>query len=136
MTARNHFKTSERTPVYNCIAHVFDDFDRWWWPHVDAHWPPECPLIESIEAFHSMFLSLRYSECSDGELEPDFDKIALYALDGTPKHAARQVSKEQWSSKIGQHIDIVHTLDALAGPLYGHVVRYYRKPTGSTAISS
>lgn len=74
-----------------------------------------------------MFLSLAYSECKDGTLEKGVGKIALYALDGLPKHAARQVSETKWSSKIGRYIDIEHTLKALEGSCYGSVVKYYKK---------
>ena len=75
-----------------------------------------------------MFLSLGYVECEDGKLEDGVEKIVLFALDGEPKHASRQVSATRWSSKLGKYIDIEHTLDALEGPVYGYVAKFYKKP--------
>ena len=49
-------------------------------------------------------------------------RVALYALNGSPKHAARQVAANVWTSKIGQNIDIEHNLRGLEGPTYGQVV--------------
>ena len=133
ITTQNYSKTSERTPVYNCVAHAVGDYTQWWWPHENAYWPPGCPLADSIDSFDMMFSYLQYAVCEDGEFEQGFDKIALYALNGVPTHAARQVSQGRWSSKIGQYIDIEHAPDALEGPRYGYVIKYYRKPVSSEA---
>lgn len=127
ISKKNYSKTSEETTEYNCIAHAFGDFSQPWWPAVDAYWPPGCPLVGSIESFHTMFLSLGYSECEDGKFENGVKKIALYALYGVPTHAARQVSKTKWTSKLGKYIDIEHTLRAIEGPAYGYVLKYYKK---------
>ena len=127
LTRRNYVKTSERTPRYNCIAHAVGDFSRWWWPHRSYYWPSQCPLTASIDAFGMMFSCLHYSECQNDEVEHGYEKVALYALNGGPTHAARQKSNGKWSSKIGRNIDIEHALEALDGPLYGKVVKYYKR---------
>ena len=129
ITAQNYRKTSDRTPAYNCIAHAIGNFNNWWWPHEDAYWPPNCSSHDIMEAFHLMFLSLDYCECQNGSFEEAFEKIALYALNDVPTHAARQVSNGQWSSKLGTYIDIEHSLAALEGPHYGYVVKYYKRQT-------
>lgn len=100
ITEKDYSKTSEQTTDYNCIAHAFGDFSQPWWPIVDAYWPPGCPLVVSIEAFHLMFLYFGYLECEDGEFEKGVDKIALYALDGVPTHAARQVSEKKMEQQV------------------------------------
>lgn len=134
ITCGNFIKTSERTADYNCIAHALGDYTRVWWPHQNTYWPPGCPLIATISAFDSMFFSLGYRVCNGGQFEPGFDKVALYALAGAPKHAARQVAEDRWSSKIGRYIDIEHSLDAIEGPGYGYVVKFYKKQLKKTAI--
>jgi hypothetical protein len=56
-------------------------------------------------------------------LEPGIEKIALYALNDLPTHAARQLSNGWWTSKLGPHVDIEHIHpDAIAGGIYGEVV--------------
>ena len=51
-----------------------------------------------------------YFPTVDESLEPGFEKVALYALGGVPKHAARQLSSGRWSSKLGDLEDVEHTL--------------------------
>jgi hypothetical protein len=122
--------TSPATPVYNCIAWAAGMTDDWWWPDpmgVSA-WPPAAPRAETVEAFLAAFESLGYVRCDDAALEPGFEKVALYALDGLPKHAARQLPNGRWTSKCGELEDIEHTLDGLAGPWYGSVVHLLKRP--------
>ena len=123
-----HIKSSE-TPAYNCIAWTMGDVSRWWWPHPQAYWPENCPLEESITAFEAMFVSLGYVRGDGGDFELGKEKIALYALHGSPTHAAKQMQDGSWISKIGQHKDIEHTLRGLEGPRYGQVVSFFVKPT-------
>jgi hypothetical protein len=56
-----------------------------------AYWPSEALRIATIAAFVDAFTSLGYSPCADGGLDPGSEKVALYALQGTPTHAARQL---------------------------------------------
>ena len=44
----------------------------------------------------------------DGPLQDGYEKIAIYALDGEPTHAARQLDTGRWTSKLGKHEDIEH----------------------------
>jgi hypothetical protein len=60
-------------------------------------------------------------------LESGFEKIALYALEGHPKHAARQLPDGAWSSKLGKYIDIAHSLNGLEGTVYGQVVGFLKR---------
>ena len=80
--------------------------------------------METIEAFVDAFWTLGYVPCEDGRHEPGYEKVALYAFDGTPTHAARQLTDGRWSSKLGRSVDIAHTPDALDGPVYGAIVLY------------
>jgi hypothetical protein len=62
------------------------------------------------------------------ELEQGQEKIAIYARDGEPTHAARQLEDGSWTSKLGPSVDISHAAtSAVEGSLYGAVVRYMRR---------
>ena len=120
--------TSPATPVYNCIAYALGQVDRWWWPHHDAHWPLACPLEETIPVFQAAFRVFGYEKCENDQLEIGYEKIALYAKDNKPTHAARQLSNGRWTSKCGQNVDIEHKLRELEGKKYGKVAMYFRRP--------
>ena len=47
-----------------------------------------------------MFEALGFVECQDGTHEPGHEKVALYALNNVPTHAARQDADGNWFSKI------------------------------------
>ena len=72
-----------------------------------------------------MFEQLGYQECATDELEPGFEKVALFVnVDNLPTHAARQLPNGSWTSKLGRWQDIEHqSLNNLAGspPMYGNV---------------
>src|SRR5262249_46956900 len=92
--------TSPATSGYNCIAWAAGKNDAWWWPdkmHVH-YWPDEVERVVSMTAFQALFEFLGYARCDDGIFEIGFEKVALYAMDGKPKHAARQTSTGQWTS--------------------------------------
>jgi hypothetical protein len=64
-------------------------------------------------------------------LEPGYEKVALFALGGSVKHAARQLPDGRWTSKMGRDIDIRHDeVDGVSGPFYGDVVLYLRRRIG------
>ncbi len=75
-------------------------------------------------------MALGYEECEDGSHEPGFEKIALYAKDAEPTHAARQLPDGRWTSKLGKLEDIAHSLEGLAECLYGEIVLFMKRPAG------
>ena len=127
--------TSAAAPDYNCIAWAAGDDTDWWWPDPDPdsnnYWPDTAPFEETLSSFRVLFGSLGYRECATAELEPGFEKVALFAdADGWPTHAARQLPNGNWSSKLGRWQDIEHqSLYALAGSAspYGNVVLLLRR---------
>jgi hypothetical protein len=127
----NHKVTSPQTPEYNCIAWAAGDNERWWWPGIHPHvyWPPGFPRVETIENFIDVFATLGYEICDNGDLEPDFEKVVLYADSfGKPTHMARQLESGAWTSKLGPNHDIEHkTPDTITGPLYGEAVKILRR---------
>lgn len=118
---------------YNCIAWAAGETHRLWWPSdvpSVAHWPPGVRRVETIESFVSAFRTLGYEPCENEELEPGFEKVALYVdSSGNPTHMARQLVSEEWTSKIGMGLeDITHrTLRALEGDKYGGVARILKR---------
>jgi hypothetical protein len=124
------------TPEYNCIAFAVGDTSIAWWPNnEDSYWPSEeegVPQEETVAALFAAYkVKKRYSLCEAGDLEPGFEKIAIFAnAQGVPTHAAHQRSDGKWESKLGAGIDIWHdSLDELAGPLYGQVVHFLKRST-------
>lgn len=123
--------TSPRTSEYNCIAWAADENDRWWWPdpHGVAYWPKDVPREVTLKAFIAAYGTRGYSSCDEEELEPGYDKIAIYVdRDGKPTHAARQLESGDWTSKCGHLNDITHTLDGLKDSGYGRVGQLMKRP--------
>jgi hypothetical protein len=127
-------QTSPATGDYNCIAWAAARTDVAWWPDSQGigYWPKSAPRVESLDAFYRAFESIGYSRCDGGDLEPGFEKVAFYALAGQPKHAARQLPDGSWTSKLGMHIDITHTLRGLEGPAYGQVNSFMKRRIGGS----
>lgn len=115
--------TSLATGNYNCIAWVVGDTERFYWPSTEPYfyWHPNVSTEETIEAFVSFFQQYGYVICENSNLEKDFSKIALFAKDNTPTHAALQLPNGLWTSKLGILEDVSHSLYAISGGLYGDV---------------
>jgi hypothetical protein len=125
--------TSPPDDTYNCIAWAAGDTARWWWPDEpgrpeSAYWPSEAPRAETLEAFRQAFAKLGYEVCDDERPEAGFEKVAVFALAGTPKHAARQLPDGRWSSKLGPREDIEHALHDLTGLVYGSLALVMKRP--------
>jgi hypothetical protein len=125
--------TSPVDDAYNCIAWAAGDTTQPWWPDKaeapdSAYWPPGVPRVETLEAFRDAFSMLGYVVCNDDRLEAGHEKIALFALLGAPKHAARQLPNGRWTSKLGESEDIEHALHDLTGTVYGSVVMVLKRP--------
>lgn len=137
LLAAGYEKTSDETGLppepgaYNCIAWAAGDIHRSWWPHKDYWWPWWGDREETISSFAKVFRWLGYRVCEGSRAEFGFEKVALYAIGGEPKHMARQLSDGTWTSKCGGLEDITHfTLDALES--YGP--RYLRAEYGSPVL--
>ena len=120
--------TSPSTPNYNCIAWAAGETRRFWWPHAQAYWPPGVPRELTIDAFVRAFATLGYFPCDTTKNEAGIEKVALYAIGDEPQHAARQLESGTWTSKLGNHVDVEHPLDAVAGDQYGRVVGVLQRP--------
>jgi hypothetical protein len=109
---------------YNCIAFAAGDDQNWWWPDAAGEdtWPAGVARAVTVDAFWEAFATLGYVVCDDDQLEAGYEKVALFALAGAPKHAARQLPSGRWISKLGPSEDIEHRLHDLTGMAYGAVV--------------
>lgn len=121
--------TSPRTEEYNCIAWAAGDTERWWWPQ-GGFWPVGVAARETVPAFEAAYESLGYVVCEGGELEPGYEKVAIFEIDGTPTHAARQLVDGSWTSKLGALEDVQHPLEGLKVDAYGPPVRYLKRRHG------
>ena len=131
LSSSNHTITSPKARRYNCIAWAAGEDFRFWCPDPwgTAYWPHGIECSETIQAFVRAFGTLGFSRCSNGDLEPGIEKVALYGkgLEGVevPTHAARQLESGEWTSKLGRLEDIEHlSVENVAGPVYGRVVCY------------
>jgi hypothetical protein len=96
----------------NCIAWAAGATRGWWWPDPPPddegyHWPPGVNNEETVAAFLAALAVLGYEPCAEESMETGWEKVARYAAaDGTPIHAARQLSGGRWSSKLGRAQDV------------------------------
>ncbi len=125
--------TSPPSESYNCIAWAAGNATAWWWPEditgpEAPYWPPDVPRLETLKAFRAVFATLGYEVCDHDQLEVGYEKIALFALQGVPKHGARQLPSGRWTSKLGPMEDIEHALHDLTGMVYGSVALVMKRP--------
>jgi hypothetical protein len=114
-------RTSNRTTSYNCIAWAAGVDTEVWWPELRGTWPTGAPREATVNAFIKAFETRAYFQCTDAGFERDFEKVAIFALNGKPKHACYQLPNGLWTSKMGKNVDCVHALEAICGPCYGQV---------------
>lgn len=121
--------TSPESTRYNCLAWAAGENHRWWQPDgdEDTYWPAAAPDERTVSAIVAAYGTLGYQPCAESSLENDADKIAIYALNGQPTHASRQLPNGNWSSKVGTLEDIEHTLAGLEGNEYGIVVQILKR---------
>jgi hypothetical protein len=124
--------TSPSDGTYNCIAWAVESQNHFYWPSKSPFfdWPNDLPRKANLPTFIQFFQRFGYLPCGDGELEPGFQKIALFANGKKPSHAARQLPDGAWTSKIGGWVDVRHTLASIEGGMYGEVVQCFRRPVG------
>lgn len=77
-----------------------------------------------------LFAGEGFSLCDSDELEPGYEKIAIYAIAGLFTHVARQLNGGQWTSKVGSLEDITHLSPAsMSEGIYGFVHCIMRRPS-------
>jgi len=131
----NHVDTSPATSLYNCIAWAAGDAGRWWEP--GRYWPVTSDRLDhGLNTLIDAFKALGFELCEDGEVENDFEKVALFASFSEFTHAARQLPTGKWTSKLGKSLDIEHDSPRdVAGGLYGEVAAYMKRRVVPIATS-
>lgn len=133
----NYTITSPEDPKYNCIAFGLGCnsliFQLYPYPSKIYYWPPQVPRDDTVENWMHVYGLHGYVACSNGDLEPGIEKIAIYVKDGEPSHVARQLNSGWWQSKLGIYgCDIEHeTLESLEGDHgdeYGQVTLFMMRP--------
>lgn len=126
--------TSSRDPCYNCIAFAVGDLTHFWddvrvgTRRVKGYyWPEGAGSADSVIGWMSIFEIHGYEETDDRNLEPDYEKVAIYASGDRPEHVARQKASGLWTSKMGKGVDIEHSLEALEGEFFGKVVKIMKR---------
>lgn len=130
--------SSEIDERYNCIAFAVHDTRQFWdpdaWRLKGYFWPQGVPRDNRVTSWMRVFELHSFKTCPNGELESDYEKVAIYADEtNTATHVARQLEDGTWTSKLGVYEDIEHkTLDGLESYAYGNIVIYMkRKPARS-----
>jgi hypothetical protein len=129
LTPHNHRVTSPATEIYNCVAWAAEDVEHWWQPGeywLPANWPKDDFGLKALE---QAFRALGYESCDIyTSLESGFAKVALYGSGFIYTHAARQLPKGKWTSKLGRGEDIEHdSPDDVAGGVYGVVMSIMKR---------
>lgn len=121
---------SPRDPRYNCVAFAVGDTSQFWYEVGirGYYWPPGTPSADTLEGWLKVFTDHGYTEADDDSLEPEYEKVAIYASPEGPEHVARQKASGVWTSKMGKGHDIEHAkLAALEGETMGTVVRIMKR---------
>ncbi len=86
-------------------------------------------MVDTVAELQRAFESLGYAPCPNMNLEPGFEKVALFGLADAYTHAARQLANGQWTSKLGNEEDIEHDApETVAGGIYGEVMSIMKSP--------
>ncbi len=85
------------------------------------YWPVEGAYLANLSTFREGFATLGYEATENPEYQPNLEKIAFYGHGDRVNHAARQLANGNWTSKLGEDVDIEHTLRGLES-VYGEVI--------------
>jgi len=98
LTQDTYSITSPPTKRYNCIAWAAGQSTKWWWPGPDVeleYWPETATRAETLDAFQEALASVGYAKCQDADLEPGFEKVALFADEKKPPHPRRKATAQR-----------------------------------------
>jgi hypothetical protein len=88
------------------------------------------PKTSTLNSFIVAFEASGYELCENATFQEGVEKVVIYVDDdGEPTHAARQTETGQWTSKLGQDVDIEHSgIEGVEGPTYGSVAAILQRP--------
>jgi hypothetical protein len=143
LAASGYTITSLYDPSYNCFAFAAGDRENWWdprrigfTPSMRGFWYDDVPAEISLAAFVMAYQKHHgFEPCANGELEPGFEKIAIFVDESLlPTHAAKQLPNGKWMSKASVYEDFAHELGALEGrdsAEYGRVAAFLKRKVSS-----
>jgi len=135
LTNDNFEIKSPATHQYNCISWAAGRIDRAWWPF-GGYWPDDVSRQVTADAFIEAYASIGYEVTDNPHLESGYEKIAIYLLNGLPKHASRQLLNGCWTSKLGNMEDVDHdSLEAVTGQIYGDAQIFMRRETKGFGVT-
>lgn len=112
---------SKATGRYNCVGFAAEDERHWWEAGCNGgryYWPPRPHRqITDVAGVAEIFTAQGFEPTDNREIEPGYEKIAIYSSLDTLEftHIARS-DGQVWKSKLGKGQDIHHfSLDVLEG---------------------
>ena len=113
----------------NCIAYAAGDNTMWWGTGYGFYWPSGINRSRHIKSLIALFEALGYTICSKPDMNPGYQKVALYANgENDWTHASLQMPNGRWRSKLGNGPLIEHRApESISGEVYGNVHTYMRK---------
>ena len=139
LVAAGYERTSDETPVYNCIAWAAGDTSRWWECDMDGpldrpgvYWPPDAKHGFGLDALISAYETLGFEVCERSGPEEGYEKLALFREGDEWRHAAKLLDDGKWSSKLGDLEDVSHERpEDVEGDYNGVIGCYMRRPISS-----
>lgn len=132
-SSKNPFQiTSPPIPQYNCIAWAYGINTVRMWPSTpNFYWPSNITNNSNLSSFIELYESIGYKICDDEKLENEFEKIAIFELNGNVTHASRQLTNGDWTSKLGHQpgisYDVSHTIHSISNGVYGNVSVFMKR---------
>jgi hypothetical protein len=135
LVSGSYQRKSLSTPRYNCVGFANKDERHWWEAGRYGgrfYWPPHVKQSNTVDVIAQIFISDGYTLTDNQEIEPGWEKIAIYVSleDMEFSHVARS-DGEVWKSKLGKGQDIDHhslsVLEGDNGDEYGIVDRILKR---------
>ena len=129
-------KTGNATGDYNCHAWGLLCSSDLGWIQPDRN----TLQIFTITGFDELYGQQGFTihENSQPNCKPEYRqrKVALYCLNGVPRHSAKEIADDDWwESKLGSGIRIIHKLGHLEGDEYGTICRCYSRNDDNANLS-
>ena len=87
-----------------------------------------------IEIYEAMFRTLGFEECDSQYLEDGIEKIVMFSDSTGFSHVARQLASGNWTSKLGNGVDIEHqSPEDLVGQSYGTIYKVLKRQAVPTS---
>jgi len=113
---------------FNCFSFVIDIYNDWCGASTKI-WHNQNDRHSTILNYIQFYSTYNYKICNDDIQEPEYDKIAIYAINNNVSHVCKQFGG-MWRSKLGSNVIIEHKLEWLSGAdyeNYGDIVVFMKR---------